>query len=174
MSLRWHVVNTRSGSEWEVHHGLLARGIEDYVPHILEFPRYGRFRRATAKPMFPGYTFAGVTIGQEVERIESTPHVICVLRNGREPIIVAELEMLKLRVQGAEAYRDSLGQRAVIPQWKVGDWCPFPSGPLMGMPAQIDSIDKSGLVRVSLGNIAGTFHLDDLRGSCVQPVRQSA
>lgn len=139
--------------------------------------RHGRWRKGRLEPLFPGYLFVGLAEGQDGAKAESTPGFKDFLRHpDRRFIQILDKPMADLRVQAEEALRRSFGER--VPQkedWKEGDWCPVPYGPLMGKPVQIETIDKSGFVKAYLGTVPVTFHLSAISaGSPAYSVRGCA
>lgn len=170
-NIRWYVVQTFAGAEWQSHRGLLARSIRSFFPHYVADARRGRWSHGVIKPRFQGYLFGGLENGQEAETVLKTPGVRDIIRNDGHYVRISHQEILDIREKTRRAYAQSFGVRANPRRWKVGDWVPVPHGPFCGIPAQIDALDKSGRIEASIGTIVVTFHVSDITETPEMSVR---
>jgi transcriptional antiterminator NusG len=61
----WHVLWTHSRCEQQVHDQLAAQGLEILLPKLTLWTRSAGARRATRRPMFPGYLFLRHAVDKE-------------------------------------------------------------------------------------------------------------
>lgn len=63
--LRWFVCHTKPRCEKKFAALLLAEKIEHYLPTTESVKRYGKRTRSYIKPLFPGYVFAQIILGNK-------------------------------------------------------------------------------------------------------------
>lgn len=163
--MRWFVVQTYSGAEWQTHRGLMRRGIESYYPHFWADARRGRFSQATLKPQFPTYMFAGLELGESTNAILSTTGVRDLLRQGVEIVTLADRTFESIREHCEENNKSTAPRIADVRRWRPGDVVPMPYGPLVGVPVQISHVDKSGRIGASIGALRVSFQVSALQKS---------
>jgi len=152
--LRWYCVRTFSGAEWQARKALLAAGIEAFLPFAIIETRRGRWYHGVCKALFPGYIFCGLDDDSQWPAVRNT---------------IGIQSMDALIRQADEAYTESLGRKAPIIHYRVGDWVAVPSGPFHGLPVRIEAIDKHGNASAYIGSIRHTFHVAGLGGKVEPP-----
>ncbi|MBL8227795.1 MAG: hypothetical protein JNL98_04940 [Bryobacterales bacterium] len=88
--LCWYAVHVRCGKEHRVAYLLAEKGYECFLPSIRE-------TGATAEPVFPGYVFCRINLGDRSTRVVSTPGVIRILGYGPRPEAIPDAEIEALR-----------------------------------------------------------------------------
>jgi len=73
MALQWFVVSTKARREQFAQDQLLRRGVESFLPRILEPARF-RLRPLVA-PLFPGYLFVHIVLDEQYFDVAWTPGV---------------------------------------------------------------------------------------------------
>lgn len=169
-AIRWFIVLTFAGAEWQAYNGLLKRGIDAYYPMTLGDARRGRWQQPVGRPQFPGYLFATGAAGA----IRDTIGVRDLLRQGQDVVIIPNRELTVIRSACERLRFKSLPRLAETLDWKVGDIVSVPNGPLQGLPVVITTIDKSGLVRADIGQVSISFHLSDVTSADNESVRGRA
>jgi len=90
-SARWFVVQTRAHSENKASQHLVRQGFDTYLPRYLKRRRHARKIDTVATPLFPRYLFVAIdTQAQRWHPIQSTVGVLRMVKNGNEPVAVAE------------------------------------------------------------------------------------
>lgn len=159
MSLIWSIPLTFAAAEWQAYRGLLRQGITSYYPHTLDDARRGRWAQPVGRPQFPGYLFAAVDAGESFEPIRKSVGIRDLLRQGQEVVLISDREMNSIKTICDERYNDSVPKRIDSAKWKPGDLISIPSGPFMGVPAIIKTIDKSRNVCATIGNLDVVFRI---------------
>ena len=97
MSAKWYVVRTEPRAESQAARALNLEGIEIYLPKI-HSPRHRQ--RQGDLPLFPGYLFAGMTLGdvKRFHRVRWTPGVVRILGVNGEPTPMPREEITSLRI----------------------------------------------------------------------------
>lgn len=174
--LRWHIVLSLAGAEWQAHKALLRKDLESYFPYILGDARRGRWVQGVVRPQFPGYLFVGLMPDQTVAQVEDTTGVKEVLRVNNEYIRLSDAQMAKCREDCHARWKEGVPHRTERMRYHVGQVVPVPYGPFINIPCLIEGIDtKSGRVYAVIGSIPISFMAD---GPPVtqsrEPVRASA
>ena len=165
---RWAVILCHAQAEWQVHTALLAQGVTSLLPYTLGSSRRGRWSHGVVRPVYPGYLFANIAAGN-THLIRRTAGVYDILKNAGQLVYVTPGQIRSCRKQWLDEFRQTAPRLVVKRIPKPGEWVKVPTGPFAGMPAQIETLDKSGNICASLGNLQVSFHLSD-----VQAVRGSA
>jgi transcription antitermination factor NusG len=172
--LRWYIVRTVSGAEWQVRMGLLKRGIEPFMPYYIASIRRNEWFHGVIKALFPGYIFVGLEPGQTASDVQAVNGAQGILKVGDRLIEILPEQMERLRLQAADELITSWGAKAKVIRVNVGDWVPLPEGKLPGYdgtPVQVEAIDKRGQITASIG--PGTIHfaLSDLTEGPRRPLK---
>ena len=162
-SRQWYVAVTRAAAEWQTQREILNKGLHCYYPYVYADVRRGRWSQGAIKPQFPGYVFVGVDEGLSLEPVRSIAGIAHLIRLGAALLAMSDAQMLRCKQSCHQRYLSS------VPRiWKdedalkPGDWIMVPYGDGAGLPAEILSIDKSGWISASLGNLKVSCHVDDL------------
>ena len=146
---RWYAVRTKPRQESRARANLENQGFAVYLPHTwLDRRKAGRWQRVR-EVLFPGYLFIAVDTAQQATApIRSTPGVLGLVRQGIEPLPVADAIIEQLRA--AEA---TLEEGNAPPQpFQPGDPLTIVGGPLAGLVGVVRmarSVDRvSVLVRL--------------------------
>lgn len=171
--LRWYIVRTVSGAEWQVYQGLLRRGVSSFFPHYVASVRRNEWFRAELKALFPGYILAGLETDQTSDDVKKVGGAMSVLKLGDKMIELTSEQVERMRQQSADELIASWGAKAKVIRVNVGDWVAVPEGkPFAGTPVEITAIDKRGQITASLGNLGvSKFWLSDLTEGPRRPLR---
>ena len=172
--LRWYIVRTVSGAEWQVRNGLLKRGIEPFIPYYIASVRRNEWFHGVIKALFPGYIFVGLEPEQTQSDVKAVNGAIGILKVGDRLIEISPEQMERLRLQAADELMASWGAKAKVIRVNVGDWVPLPEGKLPGYdgtPVQIEAIDKRGQITVTMGLGKVYFWLSDLTEGPRRPLK---
>jgi transcriptional antiterminator RfaH len=138
----WYVVRTKPRRESYAQEQLIRRGVETFLPRILE---PGRARPdPTIGPLFPGYLFAHIDLAAQYNSVIWAPGVSRFVAFGEVPASIdgAAIEFLQAR-GGAE------GIVRVMPTFEDGDMVRVTLGPLSGLVGVVQGyITGQGRVRV--------------------------
>ena len=108
----WYVVRTKTGAEERAAWHLKNQGFEGYLPRYRKQVRHARKTATVLRPLFPGYVFVCLDLGQQRWRaINGTFGVIGMVQFGEVPQSVPDS-----MVQAIRAREDSLGAVNVAPQ----------------------------------------------------------
>ena len=121
----WHVAATKPRSERIALAALHHRGYNPYLPLLLN------------RPLFPGYLFLQLGIGQPWYPIAWCPGVYNLLQCQGKPSIVAEADIRALQA-GDELRATPIPKSA---QWAPGMPCSLPIGP--GLPAVVMALSRN-------------------------------
>ena len=93
----WYVVQTKRYREAVAQQFLAQRGIASYLPRIVQWPPPSV--GGDIAPMFPGYLFVVAAVGDDFQRISSTPGIKSFVSFGTEPpaLDAAVIEFLRDR-----------------------------------------------------------------------------
>lgn len=157
--IKWVVVLPYAQAEWQVYTGLLRQGIRSFLPYSVSGSRRGRWMQGIVRAQYPGYLFAALEEGQSVESIKRIVGVREILKNEKGLVFITAEQIADCRKKWLVEYRKTAPRLIRRPRVSPGDWLPTPSGPMVGLPCQVQSIDKSGTIVASLGTWQVTFHL---------------
>lgn len=163
-TLRWYIVLTKAAAEWQAQKEILNKGFRSYYPYYYADVRRGRWSQGAVKPQFPGYIFVAIEEGVSIEQIKHVHGVRDVLKNSGKLVVMSDAQMLRCKRGCHHRHLASIPRRAKRDSLKEGDWFEIPHGIWKGLPAEILSIDKSGRISASLGNLKVSLHADDLKG----------
>jgi transcriptional antiterminator RfaH len=137
----WYALYTKPHRELGVQRFLLSRGIETYLPTLIERSK-GSPRREQQRPFFSCYLFAHLDLStMAVSWVNSSPGVHRVVSFGDQPVVVPDqvlqyLQQRLARVDSRDYYRG-------LPL-RPGDRLRVTKGPLKGMEAIFDQRLSSG------------------------------
>lgn len=114
----WYVVRTKTGAEERAVWHLKNQGFEAYLPRYRKQIRHARKTQTVLRPLFPGYVFVSMDLGQQRWRaINGTMGVISLVQFGDtpKPIPTAMVDLIRAR-------EDAVGVINVAPDGlKKGD-----------------------------------------------------
>ncbi|MDX2169483.1 MAG: transcription termination/antitermination NusG family protein [Deltaproteobacteria bacterium] len=93
--MEWYVLETQRHREPVARAMLAERGIASYLPCIAQWPRPAV--GAAIAPLFPGYLFVRVSLGEQAHRVLRTNGVKAFVAFGGEPVPVASAAIDYLR-----------------------------------------------------------------------------
>ncbi len=99
---QWYALHTRSHHEKIVRAELTAKGVENFLPSIVEMHRWKDREKLVESPVFPGYVFVRISkLGEEVLRVVRTTGAVKLLggASGIEPIPDIEIEGLQKLIE---------------------------------------------------------------------------
>lgn len=164
-TIRWYVVLTKSAAEWQAQKEILNKGFRCYYPYFYADVRRGRWSQGAVKPQFPGYLFVAIEEGESIEQVRQVHGVREVFKNGGRLVALSDDQMRRCKAACLHRQLGSAPRRLKSENLELGDWFVIPEGFAgEGLPAEVLSIDKSGRVSASLGNLKVSFAADDLKG----------
>lgn len=114
----WYVVRTKTGAEERAVWHLKNQGFDAYLPRYRKQIRHARKTQTVLRPLFPGYVFVCMDLGQQRWRaINGTMGVISLVQFGDtpKPIPTAMVDLIRAR-------EDAVGVINVAPDGlKKGD-----------------------------------------------------
>ena len=118
---QWYAIQTRYRCEQKVTHSLARKGIETFIPLLVETHRWSDRKKAIHTPLFSGYTFAHLQLSPGLrKRVVQTEGVIGFVASGNAivPVPTRQLEdlhrLLSQRVPCALTPFLSVGRRVRI------------------------------------------------------------
>lgn len=133
----WYVVRTKTGAEDRAVWHLANQGFETYLPRYRKQVRHARKTESVLRPLFPGYVFVHLNLGQQRWRaINGTFGVISLVQFGDapKPIPTAVVDAIRTR-------EDAVGCVNVAPQGlKKGDRVRVREGALSEYTALLEEI----------------------------------
>src|SRR5215813_13966485 len=136
----WYALYTASNQEKRVEQHLRMKGVEVFLPLYTITKRWkNRMTMKIDLPLFTGYVFVRIALGERVRVLEA-PAVVSLVGKGREPLPLPDTEIDTLRT-GLQ-----LRQVDPYPYLKVGNRARIRFGPLAGMEGIV--VRKAGQLRV--------------------------
>jgi len=132
MALQWFVVSTKGRREEFAQDQLLRRGVETFLPRILEPVRF-RLKPVIA-PLFPGYLFVHIEIDEQYFDVAWTPGVRRFIGFGALPCSVDDAVIGFLHARVGEE-----GIVRVKPVFREGDVVRVTHGPFAGLIGIIEN-----------------------------------
>jgi transcriptional antiterminator RfaH len=87
----WYLLRTKTNAEQQSYDHLERQGYEAYFPRFIKRVRRLDLRCVTVVPLFPGYVFVSVRIGEQVlAPVKSTRGVLNIVRFGEDYAVVPE------------------------------------------------------------------------------------
>jgi transcription antitermination factor NusG len=127
---RWFVCHTKPRCEKKFSALLKAEGFEHYLPLITSVKRYGKSTKRFTKPLFSGYVFARIVLGDK-PRIYQQDLLARAIPVDHEVLFLRQLEDVRTIVaSGLEL--------TVRPLMKRGTRVRVSSGPLWGLEGVVD------------------------------------
>lgn len=161
---RWYAAYTSAHHEKRVAEQLSARAVEYFLPLYSSRRRWQDRHVLLQLPLFPGYVFVRISLGQRM-RVLQVPGVVHLVSVKRQPTPIPDEEMERLRT-GLSA---SLCAKP-HPFLTVGRRVRIVRGPLQGLAGIL--VRKKGLTRVvvSLEMIQRSISVD-LEMDAVEPIQ---
>lgn len=127
----WFVVSTKLRRETFAQEQLARRGVETFLPRIVEPLRSAR--KPAVSALFPNYLFVRIDLEEQYFDVSWTPGVKRFISFGTSPAPVGDsvVEFLQERVGPA-------GILSVVPVFRAGDTVRIRSGPLAGLVGIIE------------------------------------
>jgi transcriptional antiterminator RfaH len=128
---QWFVVKTKTRREEYAQDQLIRRGIDSFLPRILEAPRSGS--HPSVGPLFPGYLFARIDLSTQFTRVVWTPGVRSLVAFGDVPAPVDS--------EVVEFLRERCGSSGIVsglPAFHDGDLVRVKRGPLAGLVGVVE------------------------------------
>lgn len=142
----WYLIHTKASQEQVARENLGRQGFETYLPTINTARRRAGRWKPVVGPLFPGYLFVQLDVGQHnVGLIRSTRGVIGLVRFGRQlvPVPGPVIEgLVYAKVGDRQAPIEPAGL------FKDGDPVCFAEGPLAGKQAIVCSRTGDEVVRI--------------------------
>lgn len=151
----WTILLTHAQAEWQVYNTLIKQGVDCILPCALASSRRGRWAQGVVRPLYPGYLFARAEVS--LDTLRRTPGVRDILRTGPRIVFLTPAEAETMRAHARQALDDSRPRRLDVLRLKPGDVIAIPEGPFAGTPAIVEGVDKSGMVRASIGQLQICF-----------------
>ena len=129
---QWFVVSTKARREQFAQEQLLRRGVEIFLPRILEAPRLRD--KPIVAPLFPGYLFVHIDLEEQYFDVAWTPGVRRLIGFGALPCPVDDAVIAFLHAR--------MGQEGIVraaPAFKQGDVVRIRQGPFEGLIGIIEN-----------------------------------
>lgn len=132
VGLQWYVIGAKARREQFAQEQLARRDVVTFLPRIVEPPRFNS--RSVIAPLFPGYLFVHIDLGEQYLDVVWTPGVRKFIGFGTlpSPLDDAVVEFLQERT-GEE------GILRAMPVFHPGDRVRITHGPLEGLVGIIES-----------------------------------
>jgi transcription antitermination factor NusG len=158
----WYAIYTRAHHEKRVAAELGARSVEHFLPLYSSLRRWKQRRVRLDLPLFPGYVFVRIALGQRL-RVLEIPSVVRLVGFRGLPAALPEDEIAALR----RGFSTSGRSRAEpCPRWAAGRRVRITGGPFAGLcgvmkrckaglrvVVSLDLIERSMAVEVDAGEI---------------------
>lgn len=153
-NMQWFAVSTMPRHEKRVSEQMAEREIENFLP-VYKAERQWKKRAPVVLelPLFPTYIFVRVGASKR-NLVRSTPGVISIVGNGKEPLSVPCKEIESLRA-GLKLYRAE-----PHPALAVGDPVRIQSGPLAGLEGVLVSKKNGFRVVLSISVIQRSISVE--------------
>ena len=139
LDVRWFVCHTKPRCEKKLSALLKAEGFDHYLPLVTSVKRYGKTTKRFTKPLFPGYVFAHVMVGEK-GRIYQQELLVRAIPVENEPKFLRQMDDVRTIV-------DSGLELTVRPLIKRGTRMRVSSGPLWGLEGVVDDpTNPTGIV----------------------------
>jgi len=129
---QWYVVSTKLRREPFAQEQLARRGVETFLPRIIEEP-VRSVGRTLVSPLFPNYLFVHIALEEQYFDVVWTPGVKRFIAFGETPAPVSDVVVGFLQ--------DRVGPEGVlrlVPAFRAGDVVRVRSGPLAGLVGIIE------------------------------------
>lgn len=144
MTMNWYAVNTKTHQEQQAEANLVRLGVETFCPQITLSRVIRRVRKTVIVPLFPGYLFTKLDLGNQFRSVTYARGVRKIVAFGSTPATVDE-ELI-------QAIRDRLRDGYVAGPAQVltpGQMVRIQDGPLCGIEAVFER-EMSGHQRAVL------------------------
>jgi transcriptional antiterminator RfaH len=140
----WHVVYTMPKSEKKIHHELLKKGVEAYLPIVSKVVKWSDRKKKISTPLFPNYVFLRPTNAFEKELVYRTQGVVRFIscKGKPETISDAEIDLIKKALAVCES------PEKLCDQFLVGDEVQIISGHFKGQSGLL--LRKNGANKVAI------------------------
>jgi transcription antitermination factor NusG len=157
----WFVLHTKSRQEKILSQDLASREIRSFVPLIEKAKYYGKRKRITEEPLFPGYVFLLGTLEQAYSA-DRTKRVANIIKVADQDRIDWELINLQRAVQ-------SRADLDPYPYLRKGVYVEIESGPFRGLQGMVE--DRLQYDRLVLQvDILGRAVSLEIHGALVRPI----
>ena len=138
----WFVVWTESRAEKQVESRIAAKGIEPWLPKVIERRKWSDRWRDVVLPLFPGYLFARGGRAQ-LPALLRTPGVVTVVKSGAgKPAFLSDGFIASLR-RAIESSGVTVAPVSEPVQYRVDDEVIVRDGPLAGLRGIVQEVRSS-------------------------------
>lgn len=127
----WYAVWTRSRAEKSVRDQLIRRGVEVFLPTVIQWSRWKDRRKQVEWPLFPGYCFV------KIDPRHKLPVISC---DGVVHIVSVDGRAAEIPAEEIEAIRQLVGSALALdpcPFLDEGDPVRVVAGPLTGVTGRL-------------------------------------
>lgn len=158
----WAVAWTRARAEKALSKHLLERGVAGYLPLIKKKRVYGRHKRVSWLPLFPGYVFFDFK-PEHKQVLWDSRYVVDVIEPSDQEQLQRELESLARALKVDDALRECRFSRRGMPVEVI-------RGPLKGVEGELVRLagESRLVIRVSFIQRSAELLVDE---SAVEPLR---
>jgi transcription antitermination factor NusG len=144
----WYVLYLRSRYEKRVHGELMKRGIESFLPTVMEMRQWSDRKKKVEMPLFPGYDFVRINLKERLRVLEVDGVVKFVsIGNSRpDPVPNDQIESLKLVIATPKTLRKENPLQG-------GELVRVKSGPFAGAQGIVVRAKNSTRVAISIDSI---------------------
>jgi transcription antitermination factor NusG len=154
----WLLLRTKPKQERGVTESLLARGVESYLPRVLE-PRLHARAPLGPVPLFPAYVFARCVVRERYAAVHYCPGALGVVRFGGLLAAVEDEVVADLRIREGE--RGYLVLQEVRRAPRLGARARVMEGPLKGFEGIVTRyLPSKDRVRLLLSLVSGVRNVE--------------
>jgi len=154
----WFVCHTRPRCEKKFSSLLTAEGVEHYLPLVESTRRYGSQTKRFTKPLFPGYVFARVALGEKSRIYQQDLLARAIPVDDEDKFLRQLADVRTIVAAGLEMTVRPLMKRGVRvrvssgPLWGLEGVVDDPANP-QGIILSVDVLQQGLLVRLPLENL---------------------
>jgi transcription antitermination factor NusG len=166
-SFQWYALRVQAKYEGRVSFTLRAKGYEDFLPLWRKRRKWADRVKESDVPLFPGYVFCRIDIGERLLPILTTPGVMGIVGAGRVPIAISDEEIATVQA----IVSSGLPSRP-IPFVTVGCRVLVECGPLAGIEGIVVRADKKYRLIVSVQLLQRSVEVEVDRDSILPMVQR--
>ncbi len=144
-NLPWYAVHVQSKFERVASTLLHDKGYQEFLPLYRAKRRWSDRMKEMELPLFPGYLFCRIDVGQGVLPILTTPGVVRIVSAGKTPVAVEERE-----IESIQAVLRSGLAALPWPGLAAGSRILVEHGPLTGVEGTVIDLNKKARLIVSV------------------------
>ena len=147
----WHVVKTKPRAEFQAAYHLMRLNYRAFAPYCFVQRRHARKTEDVRRPVFVGYVFLGIVGARPLYDVDRCVGVSHLVTFDDKPAVIPTRVVRKIMDEcDSDGWMRSADDRADLERLEVGSTVKVVQGPLEGLIAQINRLDASGGVCLSV------------------------